>query len=170
MDLILDHRQNLKLRFNKSEFNLIHITKKYDSLPRPNNIKLNGTVIIYSRLGLSNASNIKMDSMILKSNIIKNLRQLRNVGCHIYHGTKNISINYLEIDDFGCGDMSYQHNYAALALDYYHDNPINVQIKEVYTRAADRHGIYMTGKKDHLIGKVAIDNFGIGYSRAMSSM
>lgn len=169
MNLTLDSRKNLKLRFNKSEFNLIHITRKHDSSPKPKNIVLKGTLIAYSRLGITEASDISIDSVILKTDISKNLWNLRNAGCHIYHGSKDIKINYLEVQDLGSGGEKYKYVHAALAIDGWNNNPENVQIKNVYIKSTDRHGIYITGK-DHLIGNVIIDRFGIGSSDKMDGM
>jgi hypothetical protein len=169
MNLTLDNRENLKLKFDNSEFHLIHITQINDSLKKPKNIKIGGTLIVYERLGLTEAQNIELDSVIIKSDISKNLRNTRSKGCHIYHGCKNIKINYLEIEDFGSGDKSYQYNHAALAIDGWNNNPENVQIKKVHIKSTDRHGIYITGK-DHLIDEVIIDKFGVGSSVDMAPM
>ncbi|MBA6151926.1 hypothetical protein [Gelidibacter maritimus] len=169
MDLTLDSRNNMTLRFNNSEFNLIHITQNKDTLPKPENITLKGTLISYARLGLTEARNISIDSVILKSDTSKNLWGLRNTGCHIYHGCKDIKINYLEVQDLGSGSERYKYSHAALAIDGYNNNPENVQIKKVHIKSTDRHGIYMTGK-DHLIGEVIIDKFGIGDATHMDGM
>lgn len=169
MNLTLDSRQNMKLNFDHSEFHLIHITQVEDSLPKPKNIRIKGTLIAYARLGITEASNIDIDSVLLRTNLEKNLWKLRNTGCHIYHGCKDIKINYLEVDDFGSGDKRYQYNHAALSIDGWNNNPENVQIKKIHIKSTDRHGIYMTGK-DHLIGDVIIDKFGVGNALDMAPM
>ncbi|WP_415224141.1 hypothetical protein [Psychroserpens sp.] len=169
MDLTLDSRKNLNLRFDNSEFNLIHIAQVKKTLPIPENITIKGTLIAYARLGMTEARNISIDSVILKSDVSKNLWKLRNTGCHIYHGCKNIKINYLEVQDLGSGSDKYKYTHAALAIDGYNNNPENVQIKKVHIKSTDRHGIYITGK-DHLIGEVIIDKFGIGSSKDMDGM
>jgi hypothetical protein len=169
MDLILDHRQNLKLRFDNSEFSLIHITQIHDSLPKPKNIIIRGNIIIYNRLGITEAVNIKIDSVHIKSNLSKSLTGLRSKGCHIYHGSKNIKIGYLQIDDFGSGEESYKYNHAALAIDGWNNNPINVQINKLHIKSTDRHGIYLTGR-NHFIGEVIIDKYGVGDSEFMDPM
>lgn len=169
MDLILDHRQDLKLRFNNSEFSLIHITQEYDSLPKPKNIILRGNIISYDRLGITEAKNIKIDSVHIKSNISKSLRGLRSRGCHIYYGCEGINIGYLQIDDFGSGDKSYKYNHAALAIDGWNNNPQNINIKKVYIKSTDRHGIYLTGE-NHFLGEVVIDKYGIGSSDHIEPM
>ncbi|WP_242120110.1 hypothetical protein [Aestuariivivens sediminicola] len=169
MDLTLDHRKNLNLRFNNSGFNLIHITQIKETFPKPENISLKGKLIVYDRLGITEALGIEIDSVIIKSDPTKNIRKMRSRGCHIYHGCKDIKIGYLEIEDFGSGDKTYQYNHAALALDGWNNNPENVQIKKIHIKSTDRHGIYITGK-DHLIGDVVIDKFGMGSSVDMAPM
>jgi hypothetical protein len=62
-----------------------------------------------------------------------------------------------------------QHNHAALSIDGWNNNPENVQIDKVHIKSTDRHGVYITGK-DHLIGEVYIDKFGVGSSEHMSPM
>ncbi len=168
MNLTLDSRKNLTLNFNNSEFNLIHITQRKKE-QAPENITLKGVVIAYSRLGLTEAKNISIDTVILKTDISKNLWGIRNTGCHIYHGCKNIKINYLEVNDLGSGSEKYKYTHAALAIDGWKNNPENVQIKKVHIKSTDRHGIYLTGK-DHLIGEVIIDKFGVGTSKYMKIM
>lgn len=169
MDLTLDSRKNMNLRFNNSEFSLIHITQQNDSLPIPENINLKGTLIAYARLGITEAKNISIDSVILKTDLSKNLYKLRNTGCHIYHGCNDIKINYLEVDDLGSGSEKYKYTHAALAIDGWQNNPENVQIKKLHIKSTDRHGIYITGK-DHLLEEVIIDKFGVGSSEYMDGM
>ena len=167
--LILDSRIGLKISFDNAEFDLVHITNNTESKIRPKDIELKGTIITYDRLGITEAENISIDSVIIKSDITKNIKGMRSRGCHIYYGCKGISIKYLEIDDFGSGDVNYQHNHAALAIDGWNNNPENVQIQKVHIKSTDRHGIYITGT-DHLIGEVIIDRFGVGSSKDMSPM
>ncbi len=167
--LILDSRKNMSLRFDGAEFDIIHITHNAESKEKPENITLKGSVTTYDRLGITEALNISIDTVYIKTDKSKNLRNLRSRGCHIYHGCKNISINYLEIDDFGSGGVDYQHNHAALAIDGWKNNPINVQIKKVYIKSTDRHGVYITGT-DHIIDEIVIDKFGMGTSDGMSPM
>ncbi len=165
--LYLDARQNIKIRFNNAAFNLIHITKDKKKGIAPKNIVLKGKIISYDRLGMTHAENISIDTVYIKSDLKKNERRSR--GCHIYAGCKNIDIKYLEVEDFGSGDVTYQYNHAALAIDGWQNNPENVQIDKVYIKSTDRHGIYLTGR-DHLIGEVVIDKFGVGNSKEMAPM
>lgn len=169
MGLILDGRQNIRLRFDKAAFDIVHITKDTDAEHAPSNIKLKGSLITYDRLGITDAKNVEIDSVYIRSDTIKNHRKIRSRGCHIYYGCKNITIKYLEIDDFGSGDERYYNNHAALALDGWRNNPENVNIHKLYIKSTDRHGIYLTGK-NHMINEVIIDRFGIGNDIGMTGM
>lgn len=167
--LILDSRIGLKMSFDQAEFDIIHITENSELKIKPSDIELRGQIITYDRLGITEAQNISIDSVIIKSDEQKNIRGLRSRGCHIYHGCKDIKIKFLEIDDFGSGDKKYQHNHAALSIDGWNNNPENVQIDEVHIKSTDRHGVYITGN-NHLLGEVIIEKFGIGSSEHMSPM
>jgi uncharacterized protein YcfL len=169
MDLTLDSRKNLTLNFDNSEFNLIHITqrKKEDSIPE--NIVLKGKLIAYDRLGITEAKNISIDTIILKSDLKKNLRKIRNRGCHIYHGCDNINIGYIEIKDVGSGSKKHLYTHAAIAIDGWNNNPSNITINKAHIKSTDRHGVYITGT-DNYIKELTIDKFGIGTSKFMDGM
>lgn len=169
MDLTLDSRKNLNLKFNKSEFSLISINQVNDSLPIPENITLKGSLTAYARLALTEAKNIKIDSVFLKTDEVKNLYKMRNTGCHIYHGCKNITINYLEIDDIGSGSNKYKYTHAAIALDGWNNNPTDVTINKAVINSTDRHGVYMTGQ-DNVIKDLTIKRFGVGSVEGMDGM
>lgn len=169
MNLDLTSRKNLKLKFNNSEFHQVKIVHRNDTLKAPENIVLGGTLIVFDRLALTEAKNITLDSIIIKSDINKNLSKGKSRGCHIYHGSKNIKIKYLKIDDLGSDLVKDKYTHAALAIDGWNNNPVNVQIEKIHIKSTDRHGIYITGK-DHLIGDVVIDKFGVGSSEGMDGM
>lgn len=169
ISLILDSRKNLDLRFNMAEFDIIHITNYPDPTIFPEKIRLKGSIVTYDRLGITEAKDIEIDSVYIVSNPEKNHRKLRSRGCHIYHGCKNIKINYLAVDDFGSGGEEYANNHPALAIDGWGNNPVAVQIEKVYIKSSDRHGIYITGR-DHVINEVIIDRFGAGSWQDMSPM
>lgn len=169
MDLTLDSRSDMNLIFNNSEFSLIHITQANDTLPKPRRIKIKGTVIAYDRLGITEALDIEIDSIIIKSDTLKNLTRRRSRGCHIYHGCNDIKIKYLQVDDLGSDPVKDKYTHAALAMDGWQNNPVNVHIDEINIKSTDRHGIYMTGS-DHFIGDIVIDRFGIGSSEGMDGM
>ena len=61
---------------------------------------------------------------------------MRARGCHIYYGSKHISINYLQIDDFGSGAKRYDTNHAALAIDGWGNQPKNVFIDKLFSLKA----------------------------------
>jgi len=169
MDLTLDSRKNLTLKFDNSEFSLIHITQRKKGDPIPENIVLKGRLIAYDRLGVTEAKNITIDTVILKSDISKNLRQIRNRGCHIYHGCDNIKISYLEVNDLGSGSKKHVYTHAAIAIDGWSNNPTNVTIKKAHIKSTDRHGVYLTGT-DNYIEELIIDKFGVGSSEFMDGM
>ena len=167
--LLLDSRKNIKLRFNKAEFDLVSITQISKNHVKPENIELKGELIIYDRLGITEATNIKIDTVYLKSDIEKSIRSMRSRGCHIYHGSKDIKIKYLSIDDFGSGDNRYKNNHASLAVDGWNNNPKNLYIQKLYIKSSDRHGVYLTGF-NHKIDEIIIDQFGVGSSEGMTLM
>ena len=169
MDLVLNSRKNLSLKFNNSEFSSINIiqAKKEDEIPE--NITLKGTLIAYARLGITEARNISIDTVYLKTDISKNLYKMRNTGCHIYHGSENIKIGYLEIDDLGSGDEKYKYTHAAIAIDGWNNNPSDITIDKAYIKSTDRHGVYMTGT-DNVIKELIIDKFGVGSTEFMDGM
>ena len=167
--LLLDSRKNIKLRFDKAEFDLVQITQISKNHTKPENIELKGELIIYDRLGITEATNIKIDTVYLKSDIEKSIRSMRSRGCQIYHGCKDIKIKYLSIDDFGSGDNRYKNNHASLAVDGWKNNPENLHIQKLYIKSSDRHGIYLTGS-NHKIDEIVIDQFGVGSSEGMTPM
>jgi len=167
--LILDSRENIKIRTDKAEFDIIQITADLNKKNKPKNIKFKGTIISFDRLGITEATNIKLDSVIIKSDTIKSARKMRARGCHIYYGSNHISIDYLQIEDFGSGDERYNTNHAALAIDGWGNQPKNVTIEKVYIKSSDRHGVYITGE-NHFIGKIIIDKFGVGNAKDMLAM
>lgn len=169
MALILDGRQNIQLKFNNAAFDMVNIRKSTDTKKVSNNIKLKGSLITYDRLGITEARSIEIDTVYIRSDTTKNHRKMRSRGCHIYYGSKNIIIKYLEIEDFGSGDKRYYNNHAALSLDGWQNNPENVSIHKLYIKSTDRHGIYLTGK-NHKIDEIVIDRFGIGDDIGMTGM
>ena len=167
--LILDSRENITIKSDKAEFDIIQITPNAKNRKKPKNITIKGTIITFDRLGITEASNIKIDSVIIHSSIEKNPRKTRSRGCHIYHGCNNIKIKYLQIKDFGSGDKRYQNNHAALAIDGWGNNPKNIRIDEVIINSSDRHGVYITGE-NNVIKKMTIEKYGQGSSELMSGM
>lgn len=167
--LILDSRENIKIKSDKAEFDIIHITVDPEIKKKPRNITIKGTIISFDRLGITEATNVKIDSVIIKSDTIKSARKMRARGCHIYYGSNHISIEYLQVNDFGSGDKRYDNNHAALAIDGWGDQPKNVYIGKVHIKSTDRHGVYITGE-NHFIGDIFIDKFGVGNDKDMSPM
>ncbi|SDS43458.1 hypothetical protein [Winogradskyella sediminis] len=167
VNLLIDSRENINFHFNKSGFSLIHITNAKGKESK--NINLRGALIVYNRFGTYNSSNIILDTLILKSNPDKSLENLRNKGCHIYKGTKNLKIEYLEVNDLGSGSKDYRTNHAALAIDGQGDNPVGINIKDVLIRSSDRHGVYITGS-DHVIDNIVVEKYAQGDTEDMVGM
>lgn len=167
--LILDGRQNISLRFDSAAFDIVHITKESTSKNASKNIKLKGSLITYDKLGITEANNIQIDTVYIKSDTLRNYRRMRSRGCQIYYGSKNVSIKYLEIEDLGSGDERYANNHAALAIDGWRNNPEGVNIHKLHIKSTDRHGIYLTGS-NHAIHEIVIDQFGKGDDLGMTGM
>ena len=166
--LFLESKKNIKINFDNAEFNTITISAARDSIiKKSENIRFKGTVISYGGLAITKAIDVLIDSVYIKTNLHKNVSRSR--GCHIYAGAENVTIKYLYVDDLGSGSKKYINNHAALAIDGYKNNPVNVQIKKVHIKSSDRHGAYITGS-DHIIDELIIDKFGVGSSKHMSGM
>lgn len=168
MPFIIEGKKNVKLHFNNASFDLIQIIETKDSI-KSENIELTGKLVSYASFGIVEAKKVKIDSLILKSNPELLESKSRNKGCHIYYGVNDLHIKYLEIEDLGSGDASYENAHAALSVDGWNNNPQSVTIDEVYIKSSDRHGVYLTGN-DHNIGKITIDKFGVGSAAGMSGM
>lgn len=167
INIIIQSRENVNLHFNQSEFNLIHITD--EQRKESKNINLKGTLILYNQFGSYNSRNIELDSLILKSDINKNLEKLRNKGCHIYKGTKNLNIKYLEVNDLGSGEEKYKNTHAALAIDGQDNNPQKISIQKTLIKSSDRHGAYITGS-NHFFEEIVIEKYGLGSTDGMKGM
>lgn len=166
--IVLKGRQNVSLTFKDAVIaGMVQIFEK-DSTPS-SHIKLNGNFTTYGGFFTRKSKDISIGNITISSNTAKNLNGLRSRGCVIYGGSKNIKINDLVIDDLGSGAPAYKYKGAALSIEGWNDNPENVQIKNVHIKSSDRTGMYITGK-DHLIGDVIIDRFGMGDAKGMSPM
>ncbi len=166
--IFIKGRENITLKFDDAEFGGVIQIIENDSTPSQN-ITFKGSLSSYVGFLSRKSNDISINDLTIKSNKDKNIYGLLSQGCHIYAGTKNISINELIIEGLGSGGDKYKNYHAALAVDGWNNNPENVQIKKVHIKSSDRHGIYLTGK-DHLIGDVIIDKFGDGSSKDMSGM
>jgi hypothetical protein len=167
LNLILDSRKNINLDFNKAEFNLLHITNEGGT--PSSNINLKGSLTLYDRFGTYYSNNITADTIIVKTDTIKNLSKSKSRGCHIYKGTDNLYIKYLKVEDLASGDVRYQNNHAALAIDGLRENPTNITIDETYIISSDRHGAYITGR-NNVFNKIVIFNYAQGSTDNMTGM
>jgi len=167
-NLVIRNRKNLKLRFKNSEFGLIHFISP-DTSEMTSNIEIKGTLIGYGNLGIISSQNIKIDTVIIQSDTLKNPWKKRATGAHIYKDTRDVEINHLEIHDLGSGSDFYKNAHAALCIDGGAILPENIRIRNLVIESSDRHGIYITGR-DHLIDNVVINNFGKGSSNKMTGI
>jgi hypothetical protein len=161
---ILSNR-NVQLHFQNSEFNTLRITDERGD--KSKNIVITGKLTLYDKFSSFNVENIVIDSLIIKTDTIKNLTKKRSRGFHIYKATKNLKLNYLQIDDLGSGIEKYYKNaHAALTID---GRPENITIKSVKIHSSDRHGAYITGENIK-IDRIEINNFAQGNTNGMTGM
>ncbi|WP_452225477.1 hypothetical protein [Lacinutrix chionoecetis] len=161
----INSRKNIEIYFDNASFtNVIHITNENGD--KSSNINLKGKLITYDRFGVYESDNIKVDTLIIKSN--KNIHEDRKEsrGCHIYTNTTNLSINYLKIEDLGDEE---KNNHAALAVDGFPNYPKNIHIKKAIIESSKRHGAYIMGF-NHKIDTLIVNNYGIGNGVNMSAM
>lgn len=165
--LLIDSRSNINLYFDDAVFaGVIHITN--DNGCSSKNIYLKGKISTFDRFGIYHSENIELDTLICKNDPAKNYYKTEGRGCHIYVGTKNLRMKYLEIEGMGSGKGG-ANNHAALSIDGWKNNPQGVVINKVLIKSSDRHGIYITGF-DHKIDEIEILNYGMGNSQNMSLM
>lgn len=167
VNLVFNSRKNIDLHFNEAAFDLVHITNEGGSQSR--NITLEGTLILYEGFGIYHSKNVTADSVIIKLNPQKTLKESKSRGCHIYKGTDSLLINYLEIEDLASGNIGFKNNHAALAIDGSRENPTNITINEVYIKSSDRHGAYITGT-NNIFKKIKIDKYAQGTTNFMTGM
>lgn len=167
-DLVIRGRKDVKLNFENAEFGGMIQIFEQDSI-QSENITFKGNLISYGGFFTRKSSNLNINALSIKSDIEKNIYNMRSKGCHIYVGSSNITINNLEIDDLGSGTEKYKYTHAAIAIDGWNNNPTEVTINKAYIKSTDRHGVYMTGT-DNYIKELTIDKFGVGTSKFMDGM
>ncbi len=129
-----------------------------------NKIKFSGQLTILDKLFIRKSSNIQFDTLLVKTDIVKNIYKKKNRGVSIYAGSKMISFKFLRIDDTGgVSEDHYKHSAAALQVHGWNDNPEYVYIANLEINNSDRTALYITGR-GHQIGKGAIHNYGLGDS------
>lgn len=159
--LILRGRTNISIFFHDASFSgQIQIMDGLNSLPSQK-ISLKGKVTTYNKFFTKFSKGITIDTLIIASDTEKNDSNKRPLGCNIYAGTKNLSINKLIIEDLGSGEEYYKFSLAALQIHGWNNNPENVNIREVLIERSDKHGAYITGS-NHNFGKITIKKVGLG--------
>ncbi|XMO87886.1 hypothetical protein AAFN75_06250 [Algibacter sp. AS12] len=167
-NLVIKGRKNININFENAEFAGMIQVYENDSIPSEN-IVFKGNVVSYAGFLVRKSHDLEIENLSIKSNLEKNIYGLRSKGAIVDAGSEDIKINKLVIEDLGSGSDKYKFNGAALSIQGWNNNPVNVQIKDIHILSSDRHGMYITGK-DHLIGNVVIDKFGVGSSKGMSGM
>jgi hypothetical protein len=164
--LVFKGRQNINLHFDAAEFGgMIQFLEKDSTQTK--NIKLTGSVITYGGLFSRNTNKVAINKLTIKSDAIKSIYKIRSKGCHIYAKSQDITINNLIVEDLGSGSDKFKHIHGAVIING--TNTENVKIKKIHIKSSDRHGLYISGK-DHLIGDVVVDKFGMGSSKGMSGL
>ena len=166
--LIINGKRNISITFNEASFGGAVQIINNDSI-KSENIEFKGEVSSYDSFFSRESKNIVIGNLKILSNPLKSIFKTRAKGCQIYAGTKNIKIIDLFIEDLGSDNEAFKYKSAALCIEGWNNNPVNVQINKVHIKSTDRHGIYITGT-DHLIGDVIIDRFGMGTSTDMAPM
>lgn len=160
-NLILKGRKNIKLFFDDAEFSgQIQIIDDKNKI-QSNSITFKGKLTTYNKFFSRNSSKIKIDTLIIASDTLKNKFKKRSLGCNIYAGTTNLEIKKLIVKDLGSGDSYYTYSMAALQIHGWNNNPENVVINEAIIEKSDRHGVYITGK-NHVINNLIIKDVGLG--------
>ena len=159
-DMILNKVSNVNFIFKNVIINgSINITNG------SNKIKLSGSLTVLDKLFIKESTNIIFDTLLVKSDIIKNNFNKKNRGVSIYSGSKGIKFKSLKIvDTGGNSDDFYTHSAAALQIHGWNNNPQNIQINTLEINNSARTALYITGM-NHKIKKVAITNFGTGSAK-----
>ncbi len=168
MNLTIKERKNVKLNFKDAEFGGMIQIIEHDSI-ESKGIVLKGDLVTYAGLFIRKSSGINIDNIVIKSDVEKNIYGIRSKGCHIYAGSSNITINYLEVQDVGSGNEKHKYTHAAIAIDGWNNNPTDITINKAHIKSTDRHGVYITGT-DNYIKELTIDKFGVGTSKFMDGM
>ncbi|MCK0108293.1 hypothetical protein MWU58_03240 [Flavobacteriaceae bacterium S0825] len=159
----------LSVTFDNSEFGgpiyIIEGEEKNEST----NISLKGDFTTYYKFFSRNCSDIDIDNLTIKTDLEKNSAGLRSMGCDIYSGSKYLTFKNLVIEDLGSGSDKYSLSRAALQVHGWNNNPIGLSIDKVHIKSSDRHGVYITGK-EHTIGQIIIDKFGVGNINGMKAL
>ncbi len=161
INLNLDGRKNIKLHFDETAFEEIRITNRDGKLDKPENVELLGTLVSYVRFAITNASKIKIDTILLQSEPDISVSKMRNKGFYVYLGVEDLQVKYVEIDDLGSGGESFKNIRAAFDISEGIDASKEVSIDALYVKSSDRYGVHIAGS-DHTFGKITIDKFGVG--------
>jgi len=131
------------------------------------NIYLSNHLTVLDKVFIQESSNIEFDTLIVKSDTLKNIYNKMNRGVSIYAGSKNIKIGRLCIYNTGGSSKDFfKFSAAALQVHGWNNNPEYISIDELEIENAGRTALYLTGN-NHLLKKVTIRNFGLGSPKNM---
>lgn len=130
-------------------------------------IELNGKLTVLDKVFIRESNNISFDTLLVKTDPLKNIYGYSNRGVSIYAGVDKMKFNFLEISDTGGNtENHYKNTAASLQIHGWKNNPKNIFIKNLRVINSDRTGIYITGS-NHKIENVQIENFGLGSNENM---
>lgn len=169
ISIVISGRSNLNITFEDvvigGGLQIINNAEKASS-----KILLKGKVAVLDKVFIRKSNNISFDTLLVKTDILKNIYNHKNRGVSIYAGTETVNFNYLSISNTGgLTDNHYKNTAAALQIHGWNNNPKNVYIKDLLINNSDRTGYYITGN-NHRIEKFELINFGLGSKKNISTL
>ena len=153
--------QDIEITFDNAAFaGPIYIMEGEDKSPSKD-LYLKGDIITYYKFFTRNSSDIIVNNLTVKTDLEKNLSNLRSMGCDIYSGTKNIAFNTITIEDLGSGKEQYKLARAAMQVHGWNNNPEGLDVNKLHIKSSDSHGLYLTGA-NHVFKEIIVEQFGVG--------
>ena len=160
---LLIMQSNVRMYFEDgSEFGgLIHVIShsadEDPNSPSIENISLRGHLATYNRYGQTDAHNVWIERLHLKSDTSKD-SDSSSLGraAHFYWGNDGFWCNEIVVDN--CDNTSSNTN-AAISIDGPGNNPKNFHIGKIHIKDSKVTGLYLTGT-GHWIGEIQVDAFG----------
>jgi len=155
-NLVLNNTSNVSFVFQEATIN-----GAISILDGSSKLKFDGQLTVLDKLFIRKSNNILFDRLIIKTDTVLNIYHKKNRGVSIYAGSKNISFDYLKIEDTGgLPEGFYKYTAAALQIHGWNNNPEQVNINKLEINNSGRTALYITGN-GHQIEKALINNFGI---------
>lgn len=133
------------------------------------NVKINGVIQSLTQFYTQEANNIKINTIITKTDSIIKGNSIRSTGCSIHGGSKNITINKVIVEDLGSGSEQYKYIKAGFIIHGHNNEPSRIKVDTVIVKSSDRHGVYLSGDEVD-IKFLHIQKFGVGSSENMAKM